>query len=400
MTESPSRSVDNDEPILLLGPGPAGVPDRVLRSLERPLLGYLDREFFEILEEEARLLRRAFGTENAATFALTGTGMSGMECVLANLLEPGDRLLVCVNGFFGNRMTEVAARHGIQVDRVDAEWGTAVDPAAVRDACERSKPAVVAAVHAETSTGCLQPLAPLAEAAHAVGALFVADCVTSIGGVPVDVDRNGIDAAYAGSQKCLGAPPGLSPLTLSERALRRVRARRTPVSSWYHDLTLLAGYYPGMGSAPPAYHHTPSPTLHYGLLEALRALVESEGLDAAFARHARNHRALVAGLEALGLTLGVPPGSRTPMLHSVGVPGGIDDGALRSRMREGHRIEIGAGLGKLRGQVFRIGLMGHSSRESNVYRALVALAECLEVQGFRGSAGAAVEAARRAFASA
>jgi alanine-glyoxylate transaminase/serine-glyoxylate transaminase/serine-pyruvate transaminase len=395
MTSPSPLDLQGSDPVLLLGPGPAAVSDRVLRSLSQPVLGYLDKDFFAVLAEEAALLRTVFGTKNPLTFALSGTGMSGMECVLANLLEPGEKLLVCVNGFFGERMAAVAARHGIDVCRVEAEWGSPVDPAAAAEAAERHRPRAVAAVHAETSTGCLQPLAPFAKIAKDAGALFVADCVTSLGGVKVDLDAVGVDAAYAGSQKCLGAPPGLSPVSFSARALERVKSRKSPVSSWYHDLSLLAAYYPAPGAAPtpPAYHHTPSPTLHYGLLEALRALVETEGLDAAFARHALNHRALVAGLEALGLTMAVAGGSRTPMLNSVRVPDGIDDVKLRAELRDKHRIEIGAGLGKLRGQVIRIGLMGHSSRSGNVLRALAALASSLGSQGFRCSAGAAVDAA-------
>lgn len=399
MTPDPLDTNDT-EPMLLLGPGPASVSGRVLRALSRPLLGYMDRDFHAVLAEETRRLRRCFGTANAATFALSGTGMSGMECALANLLEPGDRLLVGVNGFFGERLTEVAARHGAEVHRVEAPWGSPVDPAALRAAAERLAPRAIAVVHAETSTGCLQPLPPLAAAAAASGALFVADCVTSIGGAPIESDAVGIDAAYAGSQKCLGAPPGLAPVTFSERALRRVRERKAPVQSWVHDVALLARYYPlAEGGQPPAYHHTPSPTLHYGLLEALRALQDDEGLEAACARHQRNHRALVAGLAALGLRMLVAEGFRTPMLNPFLVPDGVDEARVRASLRDEHRIEVGAGLGQLRGRVLRIGLMGHSSRAGNVIRVLSALGAALRAEGFRCSPGAAVEAAEAALAT-
>jgi alanine-glyoxylate transaminase/serine-glyoxylate transaminase/serine-pyruvate transaminase len=391
----PSPLDRNDiEPVLLLGPGPASVSDRVLRAMARPLLGYMDRDFHTILEEECRGLRACFATANRVTFPLSGTGMSGMECLLANLLEPGDRLLVCVNGFFGERLCEVAARHGAEIHRLEAEWGSPIDPAALEREARRVAPAVVAVVHAETSTGCLQPLAPLVRAGKVGNALVIADCVTSIGGTAIDADAAGLDAAYAGSQKCLGAPPGLAPVTFGERAMSKIRARKTPVQSWYHDVTILERYYPfDPGSAPSAYHHTPSTSLHYALAEALRCLLETEGLTAAFARHQRNHRALVAGVEALGLRMLVKEGFRTPMLNAIHVPDGVDEAKIRARLRETHRIEIGAGLGKLRGKIIRIGLMGHSSRAGNVVRALAALADALQSQGYRCSPGAAVDAA-------
>lgn len=389
MTE-PNPSRFDLEPVMLLGPGPSSVSPRVLQAAARPLLGYLDDDFRAMLAEESGWLRASFATENAVTFALSGTGMAGMEAAFANLLERGDRLLVGVNGFFGERMVEVAARHGAEIHRVDAEWGRALDPAALASKAREVRPKLVAVVHAETSTGCLQPLAPLAAAARESGALFLADCVTSIGGAAIELDAAGVDAAYAGSQKCLGAPPGLSPVSFSPRAMDAVRARKTPASSWYHDLAALERYYFG---APPAYHHTPSNTLHYALLEALRALHRDEGAAATFARHRSNHVAVVAGLRALGLKLLVPEDVRAPMLNAVLVPDGVDDAKVRARLRAKDRIEIGAGLGKLRGRVLRIGLMGHSSRFANVVTVLAALAEALLEQGYRCSAGAAVEAA-------
>lgn len=378
------------DPVLLLGPGPSTVSPRVLAAMSRPLLGYLDPDFRKVLDEEQSLLRDCYGTANEFTIGLSGTGMAGMECVVSNLLEPGERLLVGVNGFFGERICEVAARHGIVVYRVDAEWGAAVDPAAMDAKAREVHPHAIAVVHAETSTGCLQPLAPHSQVARAHNAFFISDCVTSIGGVPVDLDKNGVDAAYAGSQKCLGAPPGLSPVSFSKRAVERVRARKTPVSSWYHDILLLEKYYI---SQPQGYHHTPCNNLHYALLEALRNVKYTETIPAVFERHARNHRALVAGVEALGLRMLVAPELRTPMLNSIGVPDGVDEAKLRARLRNVNKIEIGAGLGKLKGRIIRIGLMGHSSRHGNVMAVLPALAEALREQNYKCSAGAAVDAA-------
>jgi alanine-glyoxylate transaminase/serine-glyoxylate transaminase/serine-pyruvate transaminase len=385
--------LNQSEPVLLLGPGPSSVSVRVLQAMAQPLLGYLDADFRKVLDEEQHWLRESYGTRNGLTFALSGTGMSGMECVVSNLLEPGEKLLVGVNGFFGERICEVAARHGIDVIRVDAEWGTPVDPAAIEQKASATRPRAIAVVHAETSTGCLQNLKPFGEAARKFDAYFIADCVTSIGGTAIDADAAGVDAAYAGSQKCLGAPPGLSPVTFSQRAVERVRARKTPVSSWYHDISLLEKYY---NQSPAAYHHTPSNSLHYALLEALHALHEAEGAAAVYERHRANHTALVAGIEALGLQMLVARGSRTPMLNAVLVPAGVDEARLRARLRERYRIEIGAGLGKLKGRIIRIGLMGHSSRAANVVLVLHALATSLAEQGFRCDSGAALSAAQSA----
>lgn len=381
------------DPVLLLGPGPSMVSERVLTAMARPLLGYLDSDFRKILDEERALLRESYDTKNELTFALSGTGMAGMECVFSNLLEAGERLLIGVNGFFGERMCEVAARHGIVVSRVDAEWGTPLDPELLANKCKEFRPKAIAVVHAETSTGCLQSLAPLSNIAKEHDALFITDCVTSIGGVPVELDKNGVDAAYAGSQKCLGAPPGLSPVSFSARAVARVRARKSPASSWYHDILLLEKYYI---STPQSYHHTPSTNLHYALLEALRMLHLTETAPAAARRHQQNHRALVAGVEALGLRMFVKEGSRTPMLNSIQIPDGVDDTKLRARLRERDRIEIGAGLGKLKGRIIRIGLMGHASRFENVISVLNALAGALGEQSYKCSAGAAVDAATAA----
>ncbi|MFN0206756.1 MAG: pyridoxal-phosphate-dependent aminotransferase family protein [Planctomycetota bacterium] len=384
------------EPVTLLGPGPSSVSTRVLQAMARPLLGYLDTDFRNILIEEQQWLRESFGTKNLLTFALSGTGMAGMECVMSNLLEPGETLLVGVNGFFGERMCEVASRHGIIVKRVEAEWGSPVDPHELNKKAGECKPDAIAVVHAETSTGCLQSLPPLASIAKNHNSLFITDCVTSIGGVLLQIDEWSVDAAYAGSQKCLGAPPGLSPVTFSSRAVDRVRARKTPVSSWYHDITLLEKYYI---QSPAGYHHTPSNSLHYALLEALQLLHTTETAAATFDRHDRNHRALVAGANALGLEMFVKEGFRTPMLNSIRVPDSVDEAKLRARLREKNRIEIGAGLGKLKGKIIRIGLMGHSSRAANVILVLSSLGAALNEQGYKCSPGAAVEAAQNALKS-
>lgn len=392
MTDSAAQILEQQqiEPVLLLGPGPSSVSPRVLQSMTHALLGYLDGDFRKVLFEQCELLRSSYGTKNPVTFALSGTGMAGMECALANLLEPGEKLLVGVNGFFGERMCEVAQRHGIEVHRVDAEWGKPVDPEALEKAANAIHPKVLAVVHAETSTGCLQPLPPYARVAKQVGALFLADCVTSIGGVPIDLDAHGVDAAYAGSQKCLGAPPGLSPVSFSPRAMDAMAARKRACTSWYTDVRLLERYYFG---EPAAYHHTPSNSMHYALLTALHLLHQTETQDAVFARHMTNHRSLVAGLEALGLHMLVAEGYRTPMLNSFPVPDGIDEAKVRARLRQRDRIEIGAGLGKLKGRILRIGLMGHSSRRANVASVLTALAAALREQGYRCSTEAALQAA-------
>jgi alanine-glyoxylate transaminase/serine-glyoxylate transaminase/serine-pyruvate transaminase len=349
------------------------VHPRVLRAMSTPLLGYLDPEFLKILDETQALLRHVFQTENAWTLPVSGTGMAGMETLLANLLAPGDRLLVAAAGFFGNRLDEVARRHGIEVTKVDKPWGEVFTPEEL-DAALAAHPAKVAAVvHAETSTGALQPLEGLGEIAHRHGALLLVDCVTSLGGVPLKIDEWGIDAAYAGTQKCLGCPPGLAPITVSERARDAIRARQQKPSSWYFDLELLAKYY----GPERQYHHTVSATLIYALREGLRVAAE-EGLEARWARHAANAEHFCDGLAELDLVPFVPPAHRLPSLITVRVPSGVDEAAVRTRLRNDYGIEIGAGLGPLKGQVWRVGLMGYSSRRENVTLLLGALREILQ----------------------
>ncbi len=358
-------------PRLLLGPGPSNVHPRVLAAMARPLLGHLDPAFLALVDEAQARLRRLFGTENSLTIPLSATGSGGMEACLANLLEPGDAAVVGVAGIFGERMCDVAARIGARVTRVDAEPGQVLDAAAMAEAIARVRPRVVSFVPAETSTGALQPVERIAAAARAAGALVVLDCVTSLGGLPVTLDAWGIDAAYSGTQKCLSCPPGLSPASFSPRALARVRERTRPVQSWYFDVSLLAAYY----GSERVYHHTAPISAIFGLVEALR-LVEEEGLAARFERHRRAAERLVAGLAPLGFTPLVAAGSRLPMLTSVTLPEPVraqGEAALRRRLLDRHGIEVGGGLGKLAGRIWRIGLMGENARDEIVDRLLGAL---------------------------
>ncbi len=358
---------------LLLGPGPSPVHPRVMRALGAPVLGHLDPELLRLLDETRILLRGVFRTSNELTLAVSGTGMAGMEAVLGSLLEPGDRLVVCAAGFFGNRMAELAGRMGVEVTKVEKEWGEVFTPDEVEAAVAAAKPKAVAIVHAETSTGALQPMEGLGEIAHRHGALLIVDCVTSLGGVPVLLDEWGVDAAYSGSQKCLGCPSGMAPVTLSARARDAVRARTRPAHGWYLDLGLLEHYWAG----DRAYHHTISSPLVYALREGLR-LVSEEGLEARWARHRENAEMFWDGLEAMGLALHVAdPDRRIPSLTTVRVPEDVDEGMVRGRLRDEYGIEIGAGLGPLKGKVWRIGLMGHGSQKPNVILLLAALVDLL-----------------------
>lgn len=368
MRELPTR--------LLLGPGPSNVPERVRAAQALPLVGHLDPAFLVLLDEVQERLRRLFGTGNRMTIPLSSTGSGGMQACFANLIEPGDEVVIGVAGVFGERMCEVATRLGARVTRVETEPGRVITAAALRDALERVRPALVAFVHAETSTGAHQPVADLAQAARDAGALVVLDCVTSLGGLPVTLDAWGIDAAYSATQKCLSCPPGLAPASFSERALERIRARRTPVSSWYFDVTLLAGYFGG----ERVYHHTAPIAAILGLAEGLR-LIEEEGLEARFERHQRAAAALIEGLAGLGFEPLVEERHRLPMLTSARLPERvlrIGDAALRRRLLERHGIEVGGGLGKLAGSIWRIGLMGENARPEVVERLLAALRAELE----------------------
>jgi len=380
---------------LLLGPGPSEVHPRVLRAMSAPLVGHLDPFFVEMMEEVKTLLRTVFATTNPMTIPISGTGSAGMEACLVNLLEPGDEFVVGVNGVFGTRMAEVAERAGAVVRRVEAPWGRIVRPEQIEAALKNaSKPKLVAVVHAETSTGAWQPIPEIAKLAHAHGALVLVDCVTSLGGAPVEIDRWEVDAAYSGTQKCLSCPPGLSPVTFGARALDVVKTRKSKVQSWYLDLSLLAQYW----GEERVYHHTAPITMNYALREALRIVVE-EGLDARFARHRRNHQALAGGLAPIGLSLAAEEGHRLPMLNAVTVPDGVDEARVRGRLLREHGIEIGGGLGPMKGKVWRIGLMGESSRRSSVLSVLAALEDALRAEGRGVRAGAAVAAAQAAYSA-
>lgn len=382
--------------VVLMGPGPSLVHPSTLRAMAAPTLGHLDPRFLAIMDETVAMLREVFETTNPLTLPISGTGTAGMETALANAIEPGDRVVVVVAGYFGERMVQMARRLGAEVDVVQVEWGQAAEVEAVQAALRRGRPAkAVAVVHAETSTGVLQPLQELVAAAHEAGALAVVDAVTSLGGVPVEVDRTGIDLCYSGSQKCLSCPPGLAPVTASPRALEALGRRRHEVVSWYLDLGLVSRYW----GQERFYHHTAPINMIYGLHQALR-LVKEEGLAARFARHRQVARALWAGLEALGLKLVVEdPALRVPSLTTVWVPEGVDDAAVRRALLEEFGIEIGGGLGPWKGRVWRIGTMGESARLRYVVQLLAALGELLRRSGVRGAdparaVAAASEAAR------
>jgi len=375
-------------PRILLGPGPSNVNARVLRALSTPLVGHLDPEFIKLMDETKALLRFVFETENELTLPISGTGSAGMEACLINLLEEGDEAIVAVNGVFGTRMIDIVERCRAKAIAVEAPWGRIVDPADIATALRKAhKPKLVAAVHAETSTGVLQPLDDIARLAHESGALFVVDAVTSLGGVPVQIDERRIDACYSGTQKCLSCPPGLSPLTFGDRALEVLRRRRSKVPCWYLDLSMIEKYW----GEERVYHHTAPISMNYALREALR-LVEEEGLEPRFARHRRNHEALKAGLRALGISMASQEGHELPTLNCVSVPEGIDETAVRRELLDGYGIEIGAGLGPFRGKVWRIGLMGESSTEANVLLLLTALERALSRLGRKLEIGAAAAA--------
>jgi alanine-glyoxylate transaminase/serine-glyoxylate transaminase/serine-pyruvate transaminase len=362
---------------ILMGPGPSGAHPRVLRAMTAPLLGHLDPEFLRIMDECRAMLRQVLRTENQVTLATPGTGTSGMEAAVMNLVEPGDNVVVAICGYFGERIALMAERAGGNVTRVNANWGSPVDPGAVQQAVRAvGGVALVGMVHAETSTGVMTPVEPIAAIAHEAGALMLVDCVTSLGGVPVEADRWGADAIYSGTQKCLSAPPGVSPITLSEAAWNKVRAREVPSNTWYLDMSLLEAYW----DERRAYHHTAPISMIYALHQAL-SLVLEEGLENRWMRHERNGRALQAGLEAMGLTLHADAGFRLPVLTTVRIPDGVNDGEVRGALLKRHSIEVGGGLGDLRGKVWRIGLMGESSTEGNVLLFLSALGRILQEQG-------------------
>jgi alanine-glyoxylate transaminase/serine-glyoxylate transaminase/serine-pyruvate transaminase len=381
---------------LLLGPGPSLVHPRVLHALSAPLLGHLDPVFLGVMNDIQSLLRMVFETHNPFTIAISGTGSSGMEASIVNLVEAGDSVIVGVNGVFGTRLASVVERCGGKAIRVEAPWGECIQPNKIEQVLVRSGPIkAVAIVHAETSTGVWQPLEEIGALCRQHEALFVVDAVTSLGGLPVGVDRLGIDVCYSGTQKCLSCPPGLSPFTMSDRALASVKSRRTPCQSWYLDMALIAEYW---AEGSRAYHHTAPISMLYGLREALR-LVEEEGLAPRYQRHHTNSEALLAGLEALGLIPLASPGRRLPMLNCVTVPPPIPEADIRGRLLSEYDIEIGGGLGPLKGKVWRIGLMGESSTEANVLTLLNALEALFLEGGWLSTPGVALQAASRIYSN-
>jgi len=374
LSTAPSASTANPAERILLGAGPSPVPQRVLRALASPTLGHLDPQYLAILDETCEMLRQVFRTTNPLTFPLSSTGMAGMECLAANLIEPGDGVIVCVNGFFGARMKDVMERCGATVHAVEVPWGDIFPLEAIAAAFDQHPRAkLLGIVHAETSTGAHQPLSGLGDLVHARGALLMVDAVTSLGGHEVRVDEWGIDACYSCSQKGLGCPPGLAPVTFSERALARVNARKTKPQSWYFDVALLRKYYLGEKGVR-SYHHTAPSNMTYALREALVMVLE-EGLDQRVARHQQMHLRLRKGLEALGLTY-VPKHSLYT-LNCVNVPAGVDDAGVRRRLLQEYGIEISGGLGPLAGKTWRIGLMGNGPTVRNVDLVLAALREVL-----------------------
>jgi alanine-glyoxylate transaminase/serine-glyoxylate transaminase/serine-pyruvate transaminase len=358
-----------------------------------PVVGHLDPDFVQVMEDLKRLMRAVFRTENDLTFPASGTGSAGMEMIIANLVEEGDEIVVGVNGVFGGRLADCAERQGTKVHKAEAEWGRIVEPAAVEAALKAARKAkLVAIVHAETSTGAHQPLEEISALARRHGALMVVDAVTSLACVPVEVDKWQIDACYSCTQKGLSAPPGLAPVTFSARAMESIRARKSKCRSWYLDLAMIANYW----GSDRVYHHTAPVTMNYALYEALRVVLE-EGLEARWERHRRNAAALHAGLEAMGLKLVAQQGYRLPQLTTVGVPDGIDEAKVRAEMLRKFNIEIAAGLGPLKGKVWRIGLMGESSRRENVMLALAALEQILAAMGYEVPRGKALGAADAAY---
>lgn len=354
---------------LLMGPGPSTVPPQVYEAMARHTLGHLDPHFIKIMDAIKDQLRRVMLTQNAVTLPMSGTGSAGMETVLVNLIEPGDPVLILINGVFGQRMREIASRLGAEVTTREYEWGTAVVVDDVKAALAQKRFKLVAVVHAETSTGVANPIEAIGQLVKANGALFVVDAVTSLGGMPVRVDEWGIDALYSGTQKCIACPPGLSPVTINARAAEAIKARASKVPNWYLDLSLIMNYWEGQNRA---YHHTAPINMNYGLHAALQLILD-EGLENAWARHAAVHRYLVDGLAAMGLKMFVKPEDRLPMLNAVVVPDGVDEKAVRGTLLVDHHIEIGAGLGPMAGRIWRIGIMGYTAQRANVDRLLAAL---------------------------
>jgi len=371
-----------------MGPGPSDIHPLVLEAIGKRTVGHLDPFYLETMNEMQNMLRALMKTENPLTFAVSATGSAGMETAVVNSIEPGDNMLVCINGVFGNRMTDVAERAGANVSTIEKPWGEVFTVDDVVRGIEQTNPAVVGIVMAETSTGAYQPLEEIAKAVRDAGALLLVDAVTSLGGMNVEMDSWGIDILYSGSQKCLSCPPGLAPVSFGPRAVDKLNSRKEKVRSWYLDATMLANYW----GEQRVYHHTAPINMTYALYEALRVIHE-EGLDNCFKRHMNTHLALKAGLQALGIEYNADPNHQLPMLNAVKIPEGIDDGAVRSALLNEFGIEIGGGLGAFKGKVWRIGLMGYAARKENVILFLSALEELLKRHNYQFEPGAAVAAA-------
>ena len=374
---------------ILLGPGPSNVHPRVFSAMTAPMLGHLDPYFVSVMEDTMKLLRYCFRTKNELTFPVSGTGSAGMEASLVNFLEPGDVAVMPNNGLFGERMVEIASRCGAKVIPLNAEWGKIIEPESIEAALKSErKVKILGLVHAETSTGALQPIEEASKLAKKYGALFLVDTVTSLGGHDVAVDDWGIDICYSGTQKCLNCPPGLAPFTANEKAIAVLKGRTHKVQSWYLDLSLLYNYW----GTNRFYHHTAPISMVYALHEAL-ALIAEEGLEARVKRHLKHGTALQTGLEAMGLTLHAQAGHRLSTLSTVRIPEGVNDANVRGRLLKEYSLEIGGGLGPLKGKIWRIGLMGFGSKPENVLLALSALEKGLVAEGYKLSPGAGVKAA-------
>jgi alanine-glyoxylate transaminase/serine-glyoxylate transaminase/serine-pyruvate transaminase len=379
----------------LMGPGPSDVNPRILEAMSRPTIGHLDPVFVAMMDQMKELLRYAFQTSNDLTMPVSAPGSAGMETCFVNLVQPGDKVVVCQNGVFGGRMKENVERCGATAIMVEDEWGVAVDPNKVEAALKANPDAsLLAFVHAETSTGAISDASTLSALAHQHDCLVIADTVTSLGGSPLKVDEWELDAVYSGTQKCLSCTPGLSPVTFSQRALDVVTRRKHKVQSWFMDLNLVLGYWGGGGKR--TYHHTAPINALYGLHEAL-VILQDEGLENAWARHQRNHDALRAGFEAMGLSFVVPESERLPQLNAVSIPEGVDEAAVRSTLLREYNLEIGAGLGAMAGKIWRIGLMGYASNETNVLFCLGALDAVLGAMNAPINSGVAVSAARAVY---
>ncbi len=371
-----------------MGPGPSNVAPSVLKSMANPLVGHLDPVFVKMMDEIKTMLRGAFLTKNDMTFPVSGTGSAGMEFCFVNLIEPGDEVIVGVNGVFGTRMAEVATRCGAIVTKVEAPWGQIIEAQQIADALKKvTRPKLVAIVHAETSTGALTPVPEISKLVHDAGAMLLLDAVTSLGGCPVLLDEWNVDAVYSGTQKCLSCPPGLAPVSLSSRAMEVARTRKNKVQSWYLDVNLLASYW----GEERVYHHTAPITMNYALHEALR-LVAEEGLEVRWKRHEQASRALKAGLEVMGLKIASQEGHQLWQLNAVAIPEGVDEANVRKRMLTDFNIEIGAGLGPLKGKIWRIGLMGETARIPNVKTVLSALGQILNDAGRKTDTDGALQA--------